>query len=429
MDRKQDSIARELSRKWDSVKGRAQLLDTTIPVLAKSLGCGRSTLLRNKVWQRVIAPSRNTRADVDGWLRKQWKLKSGRTFLAEASTNQIAEKIGCSTSRIYASEFYKRIVAPYRQRKNRTTESRISSLLERKVRTEKGRLWLSTVYLKEIADKCATTVSRVAANTFYLTHIKPLREQVKAENTPSPQEKREIHRERQKTYRDTNRESIRLYHRRWEKQNRERRIEAKRERMRRYREAFPEKAKQVQERFWSVDRDSKLAKKAKKMRKYRRLYPEKHREASKRYAEQNPEKIKQYLKEYRSKNRDRLNARTRRRRKKDIQFKLSEYLRGRIVKVLRGKIKVRPGSAVRDLGCSLEQLISHLETQFRDGMSWDNWGRGEACWHIDHIVPLASFDLTVRRQFLQACHYTNLQPLWSRDNIRKGAKVIGPRPP
>ena len=107
-------------------------------------------------------------------------------------------------------------------------------------------------------------------------------------------------------------------------------------------------------------------------------------------------------------------------------------LRVRISKILSGRIKT--GSAVRDLGCSISELRAYLEAQFQPGMSWDNRGRCPACrevkkhgwcihgWHIDHKIPLAKFDLTDREQFLKAVHYTNLQPLWAPENLSKGAK-------
>jgi hypothetical protein len=72
------------------------------------------------------------------------------------------------------------------------------------------------------------------------------------------------------------------------------------------------------------------------------------------------------------------------------------------------------------LGCSIEDLKKHLEASFEPGMTWDNWQHDG--WHIDHIRPCASFDLTDPGQQRQCFHYTNLQPLWAADNIRKGAK-------
>lgn len=85
---------------------------------------------------------------------------------------------------------------------------------------------------------------------------------------------------------------------------------------------------------------------------------------------------------------------------------------------------IRAGSAVRDLGCSIAELRAHLEARFKSGMTWTNWGRLPGSWQIDHIRPLASFDLTDRDQLLEACHYTNLQPLWWQENLKKGAKVV-----
>lgn len=72
------------------------------------------------------------------------------------------------------------------------------------------------------------------------------------------------------------------------------------------------------------------------------------------------------------------------------------------------------------LGCTWQEARQHLEAQFKDGMSWDNYGpRG---WHIDHIRPVSSFDYSDPEQAKAAFHYTNLQPMWAADNIRKGAK-------
>jgi hypothetical protein len=81
----------------------------------------------------------------------------------------------------------------------------------------------------------------------------------------------------------------------------------------------------------------------------------------------------------------------------------------------------KAGSAVRDLGCSIAELKLHLERQFDENMTWENWG---PYWHIDHVKPLASFDLTDRVQFLQAVHWSNLQPLEKIENLRKGKRIL-----
>ncbi len=83
----------------------------------------------------------------------------------------------------------------------------------------------------------------------------------------------------------------------------------------------------------------------------------------------------------------------------------------------------KAGSAIRDLGCTIPELKAHLEARFYpnpetgEAMAWENWKHDG--WHIDHIRPLSSFDLTDREQFLQACHFTNLQPLWAEENFSK----------
>lgn len=71
-------------------------------------------------------------------------------------------------------------------------------------------------------------------------------------------------------------------------------------------------------------------------------------------------------------------------------------------------------------GCSKDDLYSHLESKFTEGMNWDNYGK----WHIDHIKPCVSFDLTDTEEQKKCFHWTNLQPLWAIDNMRKGAKYV-----
>lgn len=100
------------------------------------------------------------------------------------------------------------------------------------------------------------------------------------------------------------------------------------------------------------------------------------------------------------------------------QRKLMHALRSRINNILKTKIK--KGSAIKDLGCSVEELKVYLESKFQSGMTWEN--HSKTGWHIDHIRPLSSFDLTKRKQFKEACHYTNLQPLWAIDNLKKNNK-------
>lgn len=102
---------------------------------------------------------------------------------------------------------------------------------------------------------------------------------------------------------------------------------------------------------------------------------------------------------------------------KDPKYKLTRLLRSR----LNGAIKkgYKSGSAVKDLGCSIEFLKQYLESKFQPGMSWGNQGD----WHIDHIIPLSNFELTNKEELLKACNYTNLQPLWAIDNLKKGHRI------
>lgn len=110
-----------------------------------------------------------------------------------------------------------------------------------------------------------------------------------------------------------------------------------------------------------------------------------------------------------------------RRRAEDPCFRLSQVTASRVRLALQRAGQSKKDRTMSLVGCTANELKAHLESLFSPGMSWDN--RRE--WHIDHIIPLAKFDLTDPEQQAAAFHYTNLQPLWARDNIRKGAKTPG----
>lgn len=138
------------------------------------------------------------------------------------------------------------------------------------------------------------------------------------------------------------------------------------------------------------------------------------------YRENNPDAHKQWkisnkehLSVWRSKNH-------KSRYTSDPTYRLGMILRNRVNESLSdGKLG---GSFVEDLGCSVSYLRAYLESKFSSGMTWAN--HGKYGWHIDHIQPLSGFDLTDRKKFLEACHYTNLQPLWAIDNLKKGNKRL-----
>ncbi len=161
------------------------------------------------------------------------------------------------------------------------------------------------------------------------------------------------------------------------------------------------------------------------------------------YKLKNQEKLEDYRKRYYIKNRELLlkkqkiarqnltpekkrerTAKTvaysRNRRKIDPSYRLQKKLRNRIQAELKGTKKSK--STLELLGCSISELERHLESQFQPGMTWDN--HSFEGWHIDHIRPCASFDLSNPDEQKTCFHYTNLQPLWAKDNLSKGDNIL-----
>ncbi len=105
----------------------------------------------------------------------------------------------------------------------------------------------------------------------------------------------------------------------------------------------------------------------------------------------------------------------------DVGFKIARNLRNRLWKLLRANEALKHDSALKLLGCTIREFREYFELQFSGGMNWNKYLSGEI--HIDHILPCASFDLTDPEQQKKCFHYSNLQPLWARDNYSKGSKV------
>lgn len=148
----------------------------------------------------------------------------------------------------------------------------------------------------------------------------------------------------------------------------------------------------------------------------------KRRERSRLWRDLNLDKVRAWQRDYGKRSGVKARKRAYRAHKKasDPAFHLAVNIRSRLSGALRRRKAIKGASAVALLGCTISQAALHLERQFKPGMTWENWGyRG---WHIDHIRPLSSFDLTDPEQLAQACHYTNLQPLWRAENQAKGSK-------
>jgi hypothetical protein len=135
----------------------------------------------------------------------------------------------------------------------------------------------------------------------------------------------------------------------------------------------------------------------------------KHRERQKKYYNNNVSKIREYKKKYENN-----------RLKNDPEFKLSKNIRRRISLFLQSKNTNKNNKTFNIVGCTPKQLKEHIQSQFKDNMSWENYGYYG--WHIDHIIPLSSAKNI--DEFYPLCHYSNLQPLWGEENMSKSNKII-----
>jgi len=177
-------------------------------------------------------------------------------------------------------------------------------------------------------------------------------------------------------------------------------------------------------------------------KKYREENKEKELNRHKKYREENKEtlklKYKELHKEYRQNNKDYFKKYNKiyyennlkkligykieynkKKRHSDPFYNLICNVRGRVFHYLKLKNIDKDNKTFEIVGCSPEFLKEHIEKQFTEGMSWDLMGK---YIHIDHKIPLSSAE--TKEEVYELCHYTNLQPLWAKDNLSKGSKII-----
>ena len=161
-------------------------------------------------------------------------------------------------------------------------------------------------------------------------------------------------------------------------------------------------------------------KKKERMRQYmkkKRKDPEFNKSERKKERERRKEKMENDP-EYRRKINNRVSKRKKERMKTDPVYRFKVKIRKRIRSILKDRGYTKKSKTHEILGISYEEFNLHMERQFVKGMTWDNYGE----WHIDHIIPLAT--AICEDDVIRLNHYTNLQPLWAEDNIRKGSKIL-----
>jgi len=152
--------------------------------------------------------------------------------------------------------------------------------------------------------------------------------------------------------------------------------------------------------------------------------PEKYKQIQKKFLKKNPNISYFYTKKWKDKNKDKVRNYRQKylkdRYNEDILFKIITNYRNRLKDVFRDYGYVKKNRSIDYLGCDINFFKEYLESKFTDGMNWDN--KGFNGWHIDHIIPLSS--AKNEEEVYKLCHYTNLQPLWSKDNMSKGSKLL-----
>lgn len=155
-------------------------------------------------------------------------------------------------------------------------------------------------------------------------------------------------------------------------------------------------------------------------KQYLKINKNKEKLRIKKWRINNIEHVKKIAALWRKNNKSKINTAARVKRNTDSAYKIMCNLRHRACSVIKTNKTYKNNTTQELLGCSVEELKMHLQSNFKPGMSWDNYGK--AGWHIDHIKPCAKFNLLDAEEQKKCFHYTNLQPLWWYENLSKGAK-------
>jgi len=194
-----------------------------------------------------------------------------------------------------------------------------------------------------------------------------------------------------------------------------------------YRDSKKEKMKEYLKKYYqtNIERIKELRKINEeniklKTKEYYKNNSEKIKKYSKNYNSLNKEKKQLYTKEYQKENRKSINKRDEFRRNNNPIYKISRLMRSRMKKFLKIHNITKKNTTFHIIGCTPQELKEHLEKQFINGMDWSN--HKQYGWHIDHIIPLST--AKNEEDLYKLCHYTNLQPLWWEDNLKKSNKTL-----
>jgi len=172
-----------------------------------------------------------------------------------------------------------------------------------------------------------------------------------------------------------------------------------------------------------------------KSREYGKKHLKQKLEYNKKWRKENSEKYHKSNKDYYAKNKKIMNKRVKlwkinnskkvkKWRIKDYKYRINNDISWKILRNLRTRIhhalvrETKSKPTIKLLNCSIKKLKYYIQKQFKKDMTWNNYGK----WHIDHIRPCASFDLSKPEEQRKCFNYKNLQPLWGKENQSKGAK-------